>query len=52
MSKLVISKEGLFIDNEPFYLASGDIHYFRYFKEGWKRRLQLMKDFGLTAIQT
>ena len=52
MGKLIISNKGLFIDDEPFYLASGDMHYFRFFKGGWKRRLQLMKDFGLTAVQT
>ena len=50
--KLEIHKDGLTINGEPFYLASGDMHYFRFFKEGWRRRLQLMKDFGLTAVQT
>ena len=50
--KLEIYKDGLTINGEPFYLASGDMHYFRFFKEGWRRRLQLMKDFGLTAVQT
>jgi len=50
--KLEIRKDGLFFGGEPFYLASGDMHYFRFFKEGWKRRLQLMKDFGLTTLQT
>lgn len=50
--KLEIFKDRLTLGGEPFYLASGDMHYFRFFKDGWKRRLQLMKDFGLTAIQT
>ena len=50
--KLEIRKDGLFLDDKPFYLASGDMHYFRFFKEGWRRRLQLMKDFGLTTLQT
>ena len=49
---LKIKRNELFIDDEPFYLASGDMHYFRHFKGGWKRRLELMKDFGLTAVQT
>lgn len=35
----------------PFYIASGEIHYFRIFKESWRERLQLMKDFGLTVAQ-
>lgn len=42
----------LFIGDEPFYLASGDIHYFRIHPSQWRKRLELMKDFGLTAIQT
>lgn len=51
-TKLIIEKNGLTLHDKPFYLASGDMHYFRFFKEGWRRRLQLMKDFGLTAVQT
>ena len=47
-----INKTGFILDDKPFYLASGDMHYFRFFEEGWRRRLQLMKDFGLTAVQT
>lgn len=51
-TKLIIEKNGLTLNDKPFYLASGDFHYFRCQRGGWKRRLQLMKDFGLTAIQT
>lgn len=50
--KLEMNKDGFILDGKPFYLASGDMHYFRYFKGGWRRRLKLMKDFGLTAVQT
>lgn len=49
---LKINESGLYLNDKPFYLASGDMHYFRYSKDGWRRRLQLMKDFGLTAVQT
>ncbi|MGN0179694.1 MAG: beta-galactosidase [Monoglobaceae bacterium] len=49
---LEIHKNSLALGGEPFYLASGDMHYFRFFKDGWRRRLKLMKDFGLTAVQT
>ena len=49
---LKINESGLYLNDKPFYLASGDMHYFRFFKDGWKGRLQLMKDFGLTAVQT
>ena len=51
-TKLVINKDSLELGGKPFYLASGDFHYFRTLKDGWRRRLQLMKDFGLTAVQT
>jgi len=49
---LQIHKDGLTLDGKPFYLASGDIHYFRIFPGGWRRRLELAKEFGLTAVQT
>ena len=52
MSLLRIEKDRLTLDGKPFYLASGDMHYFRVFPGGWRRRLELMKDFGLTAVQT
>lgn len=50
--KLKIHKDHLTFGGKPFYLASGDMHYFRFFKDGWRRRLELMKDFGLTCVQT
>ena len=50
--KLVLGENGLTLGGRDFYLASGDMHYFRFFKEGWRRRLKLMKDFGLTCVQT
>ena len=52
MSLLTVGKDSLTLDGQPFYLASGDMHYFRFFPGGWRRRLELMKDFGLTAVQT
>ena len=42
-TKLELHKDSFTLNGEPFYLASGDMHYFRYFKGGWRRRLQLMK---------
>ncbi len=52
MSLLKIEKDRLTIDGEEFYLASGDIQYYRIHPTEWKPRLEKMKDFGLTAIQT
>ncbi len=50
--KLEIRQDGLLLGGKPFYLASGSFHYFRTMPGGWKKRLELMKDFGLTAVQT
>ena len=52
VSLLTHQGEKLYLDGKEFYLASGDMHYFRFFPEGWRRRLRLMKAFGLTAVQT
>ena len=49
---LEYSRDGFRLSGDDFYLASGDIHYFRIHPSDWKRRLLLAKDFGLTAIQT
>ena len=48
---LKIAKSGLNLGAKAFYLASGDIHYFRIHPNDWKHRLDLAKDFGFTAIQ-
>lgn len=50
--RLRISPEGLRLGDQPFYLASGSMHYFRVHPSGWRRRLAWMRDFGLTAVQT
>ncbi len=47
-----LKKDGLYLSGEKFFLLSGDFHYFRTFPDGWRRRLRLMKDFGLTAVTT
>lgn len=49
---LEIHENGVTLGGKEFYIASGDMHYFRFFKEGWRRRLELMRDFGLTCVQT
>ena len=41
-----------YLDDQPFYIISGDIHYFRIYPGGLKRRLELMKAFGLNTVQT
>lgn len=51
-TRLEISKSGFKLYGKEFYLASGDVHYFRIHPRDWEERLKLAKDFGLTAIQT
>lgn len=52
MSNLELRGAHTFLGGEPFEIISGDMHYFRFFPGGWKRRLELMRDFGLNCVQT
>ena len=52
MDRFEIRPDGLFLNGAPFVLATGDMHYFRIHPEQWRQRLDLMKKFGLTAVQT
>ncbi len=52
MALLTIENNALRLDGQPFYLVSGDFHYFRCLPGGWQRRLRLMKAFGLNTVQT
>lgn len=49
---LEVKQDGFYIDNNRFFLISGDFHYFRTHPDGWRRRLRLMREFGLTAVTT
>lgn len=51
-SPVEIKRDGVYLDGEKFFLISGDFHYFRTHPDGWRRRMELMKDFGLTATTT
>ena len=53
MGEILNCKDGrLYLNDNPFYLVSGDMHYFRVHPSQWSERLKLMRDFGLTAVQT
>ena len=52
MNILTIENGKLLMDGKEFHLASGDFHYYRTLPSGWRRRLKLMKAFGLNAVQT
>lgn len=47
-----ISRTGLNIDGQPFYLLAGCIHYFRYPQAEWRALLQNARAAGLNAIDT
>ena len=51
-NKIEIKKDGIYLSGKKFFLLSGEFHYFRTLPGGWKRRLELMRDFGLTAVTT
>ncbi len=52
MSNIEIKKDGVYINGEYFYILSGDIHYFRIYPDGMRRRLELAKAFGINTVQT
>ncbi len=49
---LTMDKDKLYLDGKEWYFAGGSFHYFRTLPGGWRRRLKLMRAFGLTAVQT
>ena len=52
MSILSFKDNTFYLDNKPFQIIAGDIHYFRLPKSCWERILDLAVDFGLNTVQT
>ena len=52
MKSIEIRKDGLYLDGEKFFFLGGEFHYFRTMVGGWRRRLELMRDFGITVVTT
>ena len=52
MKPVEIKPDGVYLNGEKTLLLSGDFHYFRTLPGGWKRRMELMRDFGLNAATT
>ncbi|WP_306417015.1 glycoside hydrolase family 35 protein [Halobacillus sp. Marseille-P3879] len=47
------AKDGQFyLDQEPFQILSGAMHYFRTVPEHWEDRLQKLKALGLNTVET
>lgn len=45
-------KEKFYLNNEPFQIISGAIHYFRVVPEYWKDRLEKLKNMGCNTVET
>ncbi|HTX90011.1 MAG TPA: beta-galactosidase family protein [Anaerolineales bacterium] len=49
---LTISADQFLLDDKPFRILSGAIHYFRVVPEYWRDRLEKARAFGLNTIET
>ena len=49
---LTISGNQFLLNNEPFRILSGALHYFRVVPEYWRDRLEKMRAFGLNTVET
>lgn len=50
---MLTTKDGQFyLDDKPFQILSGGIHYFRVVPEHWEDRLQKLKSLGLNTVET
>ncbi|MGB8002449.1 MAG: beta-galactosidase, partial [Anaerobacillus sp.] len=45
-------KNHFYLNDEPFQILSGGLHYFRVVPEFWRDRLQKMKALGLNTVET
>lgn len=52
MGKFEIRKDNFYLDNEPFRIIAGAIHYFRVPREYWKDRLTKLKACGFNTVET
>ncbi len=49
---LTISGNQFLLNNQPFRILSGALHYFRVLPEYWRDRLEKMRAFGLNTVET
>lgn len=45
-------REDFYLDDKPFKIISGAIHYFRVVPEYWEHRLTLLKNMGCNTVET
>ncbi|MBL7070978.1 MAG: beta-galactosidase [Candidatus Omnitrophica bacterium] len=51
-NKIELKDGKILLNNEPFFLYSGEIHYFRIPKDKWVDRLRKARETGLNTIST
>ena len=50
MNRLSVRQSQFFLDDEPFRILSGAVHYFRVVPEYWEDRLRKLKAAGLNTL--
>ena len=45
-------RDRFYMDDEPFKIISGSIHYFRVVPEYWRDRLEKLKALGCNTVET
>ena len=49
---LTVTDSQFLLDDQPFRILSGAMHYFRVMPEYWRDRLEKMRQFGLNTVET
>lgn len=52
MQNLTVREQQFFLDEKPFQILSGAVHYFRIVPEYWEDRLRKVKAAGLNTVET
>ena len=52
MGKFEIRNSGFYLNDEPFKVLAGAIHYFRVPREYWRDRLLKLKACGFNTVET
>ena len=47
-----VNSKGVFVDGKPYWLLTGEIHYFRVQPEYWRDRLEKLRACGLNTVST
>ena len=50
--KLLITKDGFYLEGKPLRILSGAIHYFRVPRAYWEDRLVKLRAYGFNTVET